>query len=156
MTRSDPGRTSAAHPPRDLSTPRRSDQPGEHAATRSRSISSDGLLGCSVDDKPWGSILHFEGEVDLQNARVFRRYVLMAIEQSKTLVLDFSAVQYMDTSGLTVIELCGSICRERNLRLVVVLNPLLRRLAGVVGLNDGLDLVDTFDAAQFRVGANCA
>ena len=54
----------------------------------------------AVRDESGKSVVSFEGDVDLENSPTARKVLLDCVEQGRDVVVDMSAVNYIDSSGI--------------------------------------------------------
>jgi anti-sigma B factor antagonist len=95
------------------------------------------------------SLLELEGQVDLYSAPAFKERMLGAIERGKThLVVDLTKVDFMDSTGLSV--LVGSWKRVRPAEgsvTIVSERDEIRRLFELVGLERAFAILSSRDEA---------
>jgi anti-sigma B factor antagonist/stage II sporulation protein AA (anti-sigma F factor antagonist) len=94
------------------------------------------------------------GEVDLSNAADLERVIADAVPNSvKGLVLDLSALSYIDSSGIRLLlSLAGSLrWRGQDLVLAVPAGSQSRRVFSMAGIEDSVALEATADAARSRL-----
>jgi anti-sigma B factor antagonist len=83
-----------------------------------------------TDKQPDGrSVLAVAGEIDMSNARTFGSALASALPADGRLVVDLSAVQYLDTAGLAVL-----FPHARQIEIVVP--SLLAPVVAISGLAD--------------------
>ncbi|WP_338517512.1 STAS domain-containing protein [Alteromonas gracilis] len=94
-------------------------------------------------------VVQLVGEVDLHNSREVRAVLLDQINDSNHLLVDFSLLTYIDSSGVaTLIEALNSAKTKDLLFHIVAANgaPLqvlqLTRLDSVFSMKDSFDVVD--------------
>lgn len=85
-----------------------------------------------IEQKGEGIVVSFEGDVDLQSSPVARDVLLDAVERSGRVVVDLSAVGYIDSSGIAALVEALQRSRQRqggaSLALAAVSDPVLRVL----------------------------
>lgn len=85
-----------------------------------------------IEQKPEGIVVSFEGDVDLQSSPVARDVLLDAVERNGRVVVDLSAVGYIDSSGIAALVEALQRSRQRqggaSLALAAVSDPVLRVL----------------------------
>jgi anti-sigma B factor antagonist/stage II sporulation protein AA (anti-sigma F factor antagonist) len=97
------------------------------------------------------------GEVDLSNATVLERSIAEAVPNDvRGLVLDLSALSYIDSSGIRLIlSLAGSLrWRGQDLVLAVPEGSTCRRILSLAGIGGSVRLEATADGARARFRAN--
>jgi anti-sigma B factor antagonist len=92
-----------------------------------REVTADGVL-----------ILELSGEIDLQHSPTMRRLLqAKAVERVPALILDFTAVKYIDSSGLaTLIEYYQNSRVYAGKMAVAGLSPRVRSIFELVRLNE--------------------
>jgi anti-anti-sigma factor len=96
------------------------------------------------------------GEVDLSNATDLEREIAAAVPNSaRGLVLDLSALMYLDSSGIRlVLSLAGSLrWRGQELVLAVPEGSQCRRVLSMAGAEGSVRVESTADAARERFTA---
>jgi anti-anti-sigma factor len=94
------------------------------------------------------------GEVDLSNAADLERLIADAVPNSvRGLVLDLSALSYIDSSGIRLLlSLAGSLrWRGQDLVLAVPVGAQSRRVFSMAGIEDSVALEATGEAARARL-----
>jgi anti-anti-sigma factor len=97
------------------------------------------------------------GEVDLSNATALELLIAEAVPNSvRGLVLDLSALSYIDSSGIRLLlSLAGSLrWRGQDLVLAVPVGSQSRRVFAMAGIEDSVSLEATGDAARARLRAD--
>lgn len=104
--------------------------------------SSASVLRIHREGDPPTVVLH--GELDITTLPQAEREVEAAEEAApSTLVIDLSALEYVDSSGVRLVLLADGRARAEGRRLAVRLGTgLARRVFDLLGLLDRLDLVD--------------
>jgi len=100
-------------------------------------------------------ILDAGGEIHVSTAPEFSERLNKAIAEGKTaLVLDFSRVEFIDSTGLSVL-LNGlrRLTRRQGALSVVCTNPTVLRLFEITRLDSTFDIVPTREEALAHVGA---
>jgi anti-sigma B factor antagonist len=94
------------------------------------------------------SVAHLHGEIDLSNADVIGRWVLDHVtNEDLGLVIDLSAVDYVDSAGIAVLfDLSRRLGEhQQSLAIVVPKGAAIRRSLELGGL---LGSIDTMDALE--------
>jgi anti-anti-sigma factor len=97
------------------------------------------------------------GEVDLSNATFLERAIAEAVPNTaRGLVLDLSALSYIDSSGIRlVLSLAGSLrWRGQDLVLAVPEGSRCRRVLAMAGIGSSVKLEITTEAARVRLRAD--
>ena len=95
-------------------------------------------------------VLSIDGELDLYTAPALREAAQSAMEGGAShLILDLSAVQFMDSSGLGVIVACQKRLRETGGQLALVTPPTSppTKLLSLTGLDRAIATHATLDDA---------
>jgi anti-sigma B factor antagonist len=106
-----------------------------------------------VDDET--TVLSASGEVHVSTAPELSDRLNQAIGEGSTrLVLDFSGVEFIDSTGLSVLlNALRRITRRQGALSVVCTNPTVLRLFEITRLDSTFDIVDTREEALAHVGA---
>jgi len=97
------------------------------------------------------------GEVDLSNATALELLITEAVPNSvRGLVLDLSALSYIDSSGIRLLlSLAGSLrWRGQDLVLAVPIGSQSRRVFSMAGIEDSVAVEAAGDAARARLRAD--
>lgn len=93
-------------------------------------------------------VLHLTGEVDLHNSPELRKSILATLGGNSSLLVDFSGLSYIDSSGVATLVEGLNTARGKNLKFAIVgatAGPLqvlqLTRLDKVFDLRASLDEV---------------
>jgi anti-sigma B factor antagonist len=94
-------------------------------------------------------VVHAEGELDVGNAPQLREAVSAALDAHTTLVVDLTAVTFMDSVSLGVLIGAYNRAREGGGALAVVCtDDRVRRIFRITGLDKVFTLVDSLSAAS--------
>jgi anti-sigma B factor antagonist len=95
------------------------------------------------------SVITVTGEIDIATAPTLREHVAQVVETSGSdLIIDLSAVDFIDSTGLGVIVGAYKKVGEREGSLSVVSGQeLVRRLFSITGLDDVIPIMATLDEA---------
>jgi len=99
-------------------------------------------------------IITVDGEVDPSNARAVGREITGAVpNDALAVVLDLTAVEYLDSSGVQMIFELAERLEVRQQKLVVVAPPeaACRRVLDIVALDATAPVVDSRDAARAQL-----
>jgi anti-sigma B factor antagonist len=130
-------------------------QPGDVGEGRSVSFAEPrfALHEQPVDDET--TVVTVRGEIHVSTAPEFSERLNAAIAEGKTaLVLDFSRVEFIDSTGLSVL-LNGlrRLTRRKGVLSVVCTNPTVLRLFEITRLDSTFHIVPTREEALAYVGA---
>jgi anti-anti-sigma factor len=112
------------------------------------------LASLTMDDHDDVVVGALSGEVDLSNAADLGRAITEAVPNSaRGLVLDLSALSYVDSSGIRLLlSLAGSLrWRGQELILAVPEGSSCRRVFTLAGIGDSVPLEPDTDAALARI-----
>jgi anti-sigma B factor antagonist len=94
-------------------------------------------------------VLHLNGEVDLSNSTQVKTSLLGILETNRSVIVDFSGLTYIDSSGMATLVEGLNVANNKKLRLFI---------AGAAGaplqvleltrLNQVFKLVDTIQAVE--------
>lgn len=99
-----------------------------------RGGSAGELLVGHIEDVGGITVVRMEGEVDISTASLFRTYLSRAARSGGPVVVELTAVEYFDASGLRALDDYLQLSRQREFAVVVVPSPLVRRLLTIGGL----------------------
>jgi anti-sigma B factor antagonist len=94
------------------------------------------------------TVLSLTGEVDIATAPPLREALVEAQGGSAKVVVDFSGVEFMDSTGLGV--LVGALKRTRMSQgdlVLAALGSASKKVFEITGLTDVFEITDTVDAA---------
>jgi anti-sigma B factor antagonist len=99
---------------------------------------------------PTGSTIRLSGEIDMSTAGAFRRAVEAVLAESPTrVVLDFGAVTFCDSQGLSTLIALNKAAEAASTSLVLSnVGEFLRRLLDVTGLRPAFSIEDGARPAQ--------
>ena len=113
---------------------------------------TDALRGIDVQDTPTGQVVtvRLGGDVDLHHSPAVRAELIRLAEQCpQRLVVDLSAVEYMDSSGVaTLVETLQRVRRYRGELLLVSPNERVRSIFQIARLDSFFRIVDGRPEAQ--------
>jgi anti-sigma B factor antagonist len=109
-----------------------------------------------LDEEPpdaGADIVSVSGEIHLSTAPRFGQQLNAVIDRGKTtLVLDLSAVEFIDSTGLSVLLTGLRLVTQRHGRMVLVCaNPTVLRLFKITGLDATFDIFDDRSGAVAHV-----
>jgi anti-anti-sigma factor len=95
-------------------------------------------------------ILHLRGDIDLSNAEHLQQRIHHAVAGNSEVVLDLSAVEYIDSQGLRLLsQLSKKLSREgSNLQLIAPPGSFARSILELTRIGDDLVIIDTGDGAS--------
>ena len=115
------------------------------------------LAELALEQDGRATIARLDGEINLSNAEPLRQQIARSVpNDSACLVIDLSAVRYLDSSGLRLLFDIARRLERRQQRLAVVapLESPVRGLITMVGGASKLGLRDTPAEALARIGSD--
>jgi anti-sigma B factor antagonist len=99
-------------------------------------------------------VLNASGEIHVSTAPQFSERLNAAIAEGKTaLVLDFTNIEFIDSTGLSVLlNALRRLTRRKGTLSVVCTNPTVLRLFEITRLDSTFDIVATREEALAHVG----
>jgi len=89
-------------------------------------------------------LLHLTGEVDLHNSSEVRRCLLDILKQGKSVIVDFSDLKYIDSSGMATLVEGLNIANKNNLSLIIAgANGAPLQVLELTRLNQVFTIVDS-------------
>lgn len=119
-----------------------------HGADGDARSGPDALLQCRYARRNGAGIVRASGEIDLRNVHRLAEILDQALSDSRTVIVDFGGVSYIDSTGLNTLVRLHEQCAQRKTGMaVVVTSRTLRRIFSVLGLQDVFRIFPTVDAA---------
>lgn len=105
------------------------------------------LLDMTAREQGDVTILSLTGELDISSAARVEKELSRAEERlPAALVLDLSALEFMDSTGLRIVVSADARARERGGRFAVVRGPdAVQRIFRITRLDERLEIVDSAD-----------
>ena len=105
------------------------------------------------EELPVASVLHVEGELDLLTAPALKQHVVQLMGRSRAIVVDCSALQYLDMAGIHVLEDSHQQADQAGQQLLLVgSTPLVHKILAITQLNQRVPLFDTMAHALKAIG----
>lgn len=114
------------------------------------SVPTSGLMSVEVRDAGPHPVVTVGGDIDALTVAALETHVdlLLEADSVRRLVLDLSAVEFVDSSGLSLlVRVHKRLLASGGTLVVVVTSTSVRRVLEVTGLADVLDLQPSLDAA---------
>jgi anti-anti-sigma factor len=114
------------------------------------------LATLAIEDAEGVTVAAVKGEIDLSNAEALRQSIADAVpNHALGLVIDFSQLRYLDSSGIRLLFDMARRLDRRQQRLATVVAPgsPVREILGVAGAEGHLALEGTLAEALDRVRA---
>jgi anti-sigma B factor antagonist len=108
------------------------------------------ILRLSSEETRSATVLRVAGEVDLLSAPSLREHLarLITDARGRSVIVDCSAVEYLDMMGVRVLEECHTRAAREGLRFVLVgSGRLVHRILTIVQLDRRIPIVDTMEDA---------
>ncbi len=94
----------------------------------------DDMLEVKVYQLSDMSVVAASGEIDLSNIGVVENAVSMVFDRDLPLLLDFTGLRYIDSTGLRVLTEISDRCQMRQTPFAVAADTAVRRICGVLSL----------------------
>ena len=65
-------------------------------------------------------LLHLTGEIDLHNSSEVRSCLLELLDKGKSVIVDFTDLKYIDSSGMATLVEGLNVANKKNLSLIIV------------------------------------
>jgi len=89
-------------------------------------------------------LLHLTGEVDLSNSSDVRTCLLEILNDGHSVIVDFSELKYIDSSGMATLVEGLNIAKKNNLNLyIAAANGAPKQVLELTRLNQVFTMVDT-------------
>lgn len=97
-------------------------------------------------------LIRVEGEVDLSNASLLDEKIAEADRGQKDVLLDLERLEFIDSTGLTVIVRLGKRVKERGGELAMAIaKPSIRKLFSITALDKQFRIYDSVAEATEHV-----
>ena len=96
------------------------------------------------------AVIHLSGELDVAGSALLEQELdrVTVDHHPRAIVLDFSGLEFMDSTGLRLVVLADARCREHDVRLALVPGPEpVHRVFEITRMADRLDFVTTPEEA---------
>lgn len=94
-------------------------------------------------------LIRVEGEVDLSNASLLEEKITEADRGEKNVLLDLEGLEFIDSTGLTVIVRLGKRIKERGGELsIAIVKPSIRKLFAITALDKQFGIFDSLGDAS--------
>jgi anti-sigma B factor antagonist len=105
------------------------------------------LLDMSAKEQGDVTVLSLTGELDISSAGRVEKEISRAEErQPGALILDLSALEFMDSTGLRIVVSADARARERGGRFAVVRGPdAVQRIFRITRLDERLEILDSVE-----------
>jgi stage II sporulation protein AA (anti-sigma F factor antagonist) len=112
-------------------------------------------VNLSLEDVGHGNhLLHLSGELDMYAGQVFRDRMRGHDLDRSHLIVNLSAVPYVDSAGLGFLVALAKERAEQGRHVVLVgVQPRVARVLDLTGTNSMFDRADTLDQAKARLSA---
>ena len=111
------------------------------------------MLRCEVEAHGRAAIVHVAGEIDMSNAGEFALFLRRATAFGQHVIVNMTHVLYVDGRGLHALREAEHECQRRRRRLMVAgAVPIVRRVMGIVRLDEAIACVDSVEEALQVLG----
>ena len=94
-------------------------------------------------------VVSFQGDLDLQSSPEARRVLLECVDRSKNILVDLSAVPYLDSSGVASLVEAYQLSRSRGISFgLVSVSPRALRVLELARLDKVFAIHSSVDAAD--------
>ena len=109
----------------------------------------DGLITIEVESLNGCVVARLQGEIDLSNAAAVEKRLLGGETAGDALVLDLSALSYLDSAGVAVLHRLARTRLEqgRTLALAVARDSFVRRVLEITRIDAVVPIAESVDAA---------
>ena len=104
----------------------------------------------SIADSTRGDfhVLQLAGDIDVETSRTLRAHIVdRVVTPSSQIVVDLTAVDFMDSAGLGALVSGWQLTREGGDFRIAGANPIVRRVLSITGMEDVFALYETVDDA---------
>jgi len=106
-----------------------------------------------IQDQGGCVIVSLKGDVDLQNSPEARATLLRCVERSLPVLVDLSAINYIDSSGVASLVESLQTARKKGTKLVLVaVSDSAMRVLQLARLDKVFTICDTIDNALKEIG----
>ena len=77
-------------------------------------------MACTLEDREGMTVVALKGEVDLSNSAPVRKAILNSLKKKKHVMVDLSAVEYIDSSGVASLVEGFQYARSKDLNFGLV------------------------------------
>lgn len=91
-------------------------------------------------------VLHLTGEVDLSNSSLVRSALLNILIDGKSVIVDFTNLSYIDSSGMATLVEALNIAKQSKLSLIIAAaNGAPKQVLELTRLNQVFNIVDSIE-----------
>lgn len=106
-----------------------------------------------IKEQDGAVIVSLEGDVDLQNSPEARTILLNCVEKNLPVLVDLSAVDYIDSSGVASLVECLQMARKKGTTLLLVaVSEGAMRVLQLARLDKVFTICDTIEDALKEIG----
>jgi len=112
------------------------------------------LVDTGIEETPDAVVVRPSGEVDLGTLATFREMLDAAVMKERPMVVEMSAIDYIDSAGMYLLLDCAESCKKRGgLLILAAPKENVRRLLEIVNLHHAICVVGSREAALDLVRA---
>jgi anti-sigma B factor antagonist len=107
-------------------------------------------MSLTIADRVRGDfhVVELAGDIDVETARTLRAHIVDRFsESSARVVVDLTAVDFMDSSGLGALVSGWQLTRDDGQFRIAGANPVVRRVLSITGMEDVFALYPDVEAA---------
>jgi anti-sigma B factor antagonist len=110
-----------------------------------------------AEETPEATILRPSGEMDLGTVAIFRDALTAATVRGRSIVVDMTGIEYMDSSGIHALLAHGESCKQCGGLLVLVApNPSVQKIIEITGLDEAMPVFGSVEVALDLLRARLA
>ena len=99
------------------------------------------MLTHSLSEQEGALVIAFDGDVDLEHAPTVRKLLLECVDKGKYVILDFSKVGYLDSSGIETLVEADREAKNKGVRLhLAEVGKIPRRVLTLAKLDEVLTI----------------
>ena len=108
------------------------------------------LAALKVKSEDGSVLVHLTGAIDLSNADSLETVIRGAVAGAHSIVLDLEAVEFLDSSGLRLIQHLFERATDANASFAVVAPPesIARSVIDLVSMSDEIEVQDTLQTGN--------
>ena len=99
-----------------------------------------------ITEKPGACVVAFSGEIDLESSPVAREILIKCFENTRKVIVDLSAVSYIDSSGVaSLVEALQAAKKSGGIFILAATSEPIRRVLELARLDKVFTLVESVD-----------
>jgi len=102
------------------------------------------VLEFGIDELPRALLVHVKGEVNYESAPQLEAHLADAVARRRHLIVDLSAMLFLDMSGVRALETARERCRKNGCAHVVIAPPQMPRcILEIIGFMQEVPVADS-------------